>query len=157
MTTYTNQVLITDIDDEEGVILYSTNKSRPIAREQFKRFSVLAMSLADALEGGTQLVVCWNDDDVEATIYVIPARDVATFWKRDSYEFRSFTVPLTPAVVEDQCPRCGLLDGHRYPCTAVLTPDEQAIVTYLEKDRGRPLTEQEIHLSLEQARHIGEL
>jgi hypothetical protein len=38
-----------------------------------------------------------------------------------------------------------------------LTAAEQEIIDYLEKDRGRPLTEQEINLSLEQARMIGHL
>jgi hypothetical protein len=97
-TEYKNQVLIIGQGDEEGEILYKTTKSRPIETRQFNRFSWLAMmyedALADALEGGTQLVVCWNNDDVEATIYVIPARDVATFQQRSGYEFRSFTVPL---------------------------------------------------------------
>jgi hypothetical protein len=96
-------------------------------------------------------------------------------------------------ITKSECPRCGLLDGHRYPCetvpeaftrkisgdpqfqiakpsgkafviggakpptTRALTPEEQEIITLLETSRGRPLTEQEIYLSLEQARHIGEL
>ena len=38
-----------------------------------------------------------------------------------------------------------------------LTPDEQAIISYLEKAYGRPLTPQEIHVSLEQARAVGNL
>jgi hypothetical protein len=37
-----------------------------------------------------------------------------------------------------------------------LTPEEQKIID-LEKYKGRKLTEQEINLSLEQARAIGEL
>jgi hypothetical protein len=37
------------------------------------------------------------------------------------------------------------------------SPEEQEIIDYLEKSRGRPLTEQEINLSLAQARAIGEL
>jgi hypothetical protein len=40
---------------------------------------------------------------------------------------------------------------------AALTPEEQEIIDYLETSYGRPLTEQEIYLSLEQARHIGNL
>jgi hypothetical protein len=38
-----------------------------------------------------------------------------------------------------------------------LTPEEQGIVDFVERYNGRPLTPQEIWLSLEQARHIGEL
>jgi hypothetical protein len=38
-----------------------------------------------------------------------------------------------------------------------LTPDEQGIVDFVERCSGRPLTPQEINLSLEQARAIGEL
>ena len=38
-----------------------------------------------------------------------------------------------------------------------MTAEEQAIIDFVEKDWGRPLPEQEIHLSLEQARAIGEL
>ena len=35
--------------------------------------------------------------------------------------------------------------------------EEQAIIRWLEKDLGRELTEQEVHLALEQARHLGHL
>jgi hypothetical protein len=38
-----------------------------------------------------------------------------------------------------------------------LTPEEREIIAALERSRGRKLTRQEINLSLEQARHIGEL
>jgi hypothetical protein len=38
-----------------------------------------------------------------------------------------------------------------------LTPEEQKIIDFVEKNKGRKLTEQEINLSLEQARAIGEL
>jgi hypothetical protein len=38
-----------------------------------------------------------------------------------------------------------------------LTPPEQEIIDWLEKDRGRKLTEQEINHSLDQAREIGEI
>ena len=34
---------------------------------------------------------------------------------------------------------------------------EAALIALLEKSRGRPLTEPEIHLSLEQAKALGEL
>jgi hypothetical protein len=37
------------------------------------------------------------------------------------------------------------------------TPDEQAVIRWLERDEGRELTEQEVHLALGQARHIGTL
>ena len=37
------------------------------------------------------------------------------------------------------------------------TPDEQAIIRWLERDEKRELTEQEVHLALEQARHLGRL
>ena len=37
------------------------------------------------------------------------------------------------------------------------TSDEQAIIRWLERDMGRELTEQEVHLALGQARHIGTL
>jgi hypothetical protein len=40
---------------------------------------------------------------------------------------------------------------------AALSPEEREIIDPLEKSRGRPLTEQEINLSLEQARAIGDL
>jgi hypothetical protein len=36
-------------------------------------------------------------------------------------------------------------------------PDEQAIIRWLERGQGRELTEQEVHLALGQARHIGTL
>jgi hypothetical protein len=38
-----------------------------------------------------------------------------------------------------------------------LTAEEAEIIAFLDKDRGRPLTDQEINLSLEQVRMIGEL
>jgi hypothetical protein len=38
-----------------------------------------------------------------------------------------------------------------------MTPEEQEIVDALERSRGRKLTEEEVHVSLEQARMIGEL
>jgi hypothetical protein len=38
-----------------------------------------------------------------------------------------------------------------------LSEDELQIIAYLEKDRGRKLTPEEIHLSLEQAPAIGDL
>jgi hypothetical protein len=38
-----------------------------------------------------------------------------------------------------------------------LTPDEQAVIDDLEKSYGRPLTPQEVHLSLEQAYAIGHI
>jgi hypothetical protein len=34
-------------------------------------------------------------------------------------------------------------------------PEEQAIIRWLERDQGREFTKQEVHLGLEQARHIG--
>jgi hypothetical protein len=40
---------------------------------------------------------------------------------------------------------------------ADLSPAERAIVDMLEKNLGRPLTVQEINLSLEQARAVGNL
>jgi hypothetical protein len=40
---------------------------------------------------------------------------------------------------------------------AGLLPEEQEIIDLLERSYGRPLTEQEIHVSLEQARAIGDL
>jgi hypothetical protein len=40
---------------------------------------------------------------------------------------------------------------------AALSPEEQEIINTLEKLRGRSLTEQEINLSLEQARAVGHL
>jgi hypothetical protein len=41
--------------------------------------------------------------------------------------------------------------------SAGFTPEEQKIIDLLEWSGGRKLTPQEIHLSLEQARQIGEL
>jgi hypothetical protein len=38
-----------------------------------------------------------------------------------------------------------------------LTADEQRIIAFIERTRGRKLTEQEINLSLEQAKALGEL
>jgi hypothetical protein len=38
-----------------------------------------------------------------------------------------------------------------------VTAEEQEIVAALERSRGRPLTPEEINLSLEQARHLGEI
>jgi hypothetical protein len=38
-----------------------------------------------------------------------------------------------------------------------LTPDEQAIIDFVEKSKGRKLSRQEVNLSLKQARAIGEL
>jgi hypothetical protein len=37
------------------------------------------------------------------------------------------------------------------------SPEEQEIIDMMERTEGRKLTEQEIHLSLEQARALGEL
>ena len=37
------------------------------------------------------------------------------------------------------------------------TPEEQAIIRALERGRKRELTQQEVHLALGQARHIGTL
>jgi hypothetical protein len=41
--------------------------------------------------------------------------------------------------------------------TTPLSADEQKIIDFVEKGKGRKLTQQEINLSLEQARQIGEL
>ena len=38
-----------------------------------------------------------------------------------------------------------------------LTAEEQEIVAALERSRGRPLTPEEINLSLEQARALGQI
>jgi hypothetical protein len=38
-----------------------------------------------------------------------------------------------------------------------LTPAEQEIVDAVAKTKGRELTPEEVHLALEQARHLGEL
>ena len=38
-----------------------------------------------------------------------------------------------------------------------MTQDELAIIAYLERDLGRPLTPQEVRLSLAQARQVGDL
>jgi len=38
-----------------------------------------------------------------------------------------------------------------------LTPEEQAIIRFIERGHGRPLTPQEIYCSLDQARLMGEL
>jgi hypothetical protein len=38
-----------------------------------------------------------------------------------------------------------------------LSPREQQLIDYLEKDEGRKLTQQEINLALRQAREIGHL
>jgi hypothetical protein len=38
-----------------------------------------------------------------------------------------------------------------------MTPEEQALIDWLERYKGRKLTQQEINLALEQARQIGEL
>ena len=38
-----------------------------------------------------------------------------------------------------------------------MTTEEQEIVDALERSRGRPLTPEEINLSLEQARALGEI
>jgi hypothetical protein len=53
------------------------------------------------------------------------------------------------------CPECGAraYERHRDPCRT----GEQEIIDLLEKSYGRKLTPQEIHLSLEQAREIGDL
>ena len=40
---------------------------------------------------------------------------------------------------------------------ADFTPEERRIIEWLEEGRERQLTEQEAHLALEQARHLGEL
>jgi Fe2+ or Zn2+ uptake regulation protein len=40
---------------------------------------------------------------------------------------------------------------------AGLTPEEQEIIEVLEKSRDRPMTAQEIYVSLQQARGIGQL
>jgi hypothetical protein len=50
--------------------------------------------------------------------------------------------------------------AYRTPLSAQgrkLNPDEQRVVNATEKYFGRPLTEQEINLALEQARAIGEI
>jgi hypothetical protein len=41
--------------------------------------------------------------------------------------------------------------------TVSVTPEEEAIIVFVEKDKGRKLTAQETFLALEQARAIGEL
>ena len=38
-----------------------------------------------------------------------------------------------------------------------LTPEEQSVVDYVAKAKGRELTEEEINLTLEQARSVGNL
>ena len=38
----------------------------------------------------------------------------------------------------------------------MLTPEERAIIAFVERDKGRKLTEQEAWLVLEQARAMGE-
>jgi hypothetical protein len=38
-----------------------------------------------------------------------------------------------------------------------LNPEEREIIDTLERSRGGPLTKEEMHLSLEQARHLGEI
>ena len=38
---------------------------------------------------------------------------------------------------------------------AEYTPEERAIIQWVERDEGRELTEQEAHLALEQARDMG--
>ena len=40
---------------------------------------------------------------------------------------------------------------------ADFTPEERRIIEWLEEGRERELNEQEAHLALEQARHLGEL
>ena len=40
---------------------------------------------------------------------------------------------------------------------ANLTDEEKAITAFVEKDKGRKLTAQEVFISLEQARALGEL
>jgi len=40
---------------------------------------------------------------------------------------------------------------------AELTPEERHLIEALEKLKGRELTQQEVNLSLDQARHIGQL
>ena len=60
-------------------------------------------------------------------------------------------------------PACGLmpLKGSAAPRITVarcrLTPEERKIIEMLERSRGRALTKEEIRLSLEQARAMGEL
>ena len=44
---------------------------------------------------------------------------------------------------------------HLFPTTR--TPDEQAIIDWMERDAGRKLTPVEIEFGLEQARSIGEI
>jgi hypothetical protein len=39
----------------------------------------------------------------------------------------------------------------------MLTPEQEAIIAFVERDKGRELTEQETWLALVQARAIGEL
>ena len=43
------------------------------------------------------------------------------------------------------------------PDDKALTPEEKAVIAFVEKDLGRKATQQEIWLALEQARAIGEL
>ena len=38
-----------------------------------------------------------------------------------------------------------------------LPPEEAEIIRYMERCKGRPLTQQEVNLTLEQARQIGDL
>jgi hypothetical protein len=38
-----------------------------------------------------------------------------------------------------------------------VTTEEQEIINALERSRSRPLTKEAVHLSLEQARHLGEI
>ena len=40
---------------------------------------------------------------------------------------------------------------------AQLSPDEQSVIDVVERSKGRPLTKEERHLSLAQARAIGEI
>ena len=47
--------------------------------------------------------------------------------------------------------------GTKPKSEAVRSPEEQEIISALERSRGRPLTEQEAWLALEQARAIGVL
>jgi hypothetical protein len=47
--------------------------------------------------------------------------------------------------------------GWRTPFWVNMTKEEIALIAFLERDYGRPLTPEEIFLSLEQARAVGNL
>ena len=66
---------------------------------------------------------------------------------------RSGAAQVRPAAIRNRRPA----SGRGRPEAERLTPEERKIIEMLERSRGRALSKEEIRLSLEQARAIGEL